>query len=133
MYDNNLQFRQTTASLTQTETSTALKIAVPADGLALVVDVPKKDVGDTLQITLQHSTDNSTFTTLLTEELVASVTATSTVPFKIVRRFQSANAYFRTVMTVAGTSPDFGAVQARIGDKDLWQNVAMGTYATANP
>lgn len=134
VFDSNLQFRSTTDSLTQTETSAAVTInGTPADGLALVVDVPKKDIGDTLQVTLQHSTDNSTWTTLITTETVASVTATSTVPFKIVRRFNTRNKYVRTVMTVAGTSPDFGAVKARIGDNDQWQSAGMGVNATSNP
>ena len=134
MYDSNLQFRSTTASLTATETSAAVTInGTPATGLALVVDVPRKDVGDTLQVTLQHSTDNTTWTPLLTLETVASVTVASTVPFKLVRRFHTRNKYVRTVMTVAGTTPDFGAVQARIGDQDQWNLTAMGQNATVNP
>ncbi len=135
VYDSQLQFRSTTDSLTQTETSSAVSIpgGTPIDGLALVIDVPKKSIGDTMQVTLQHSTDNSTYTNLLTIETVASVTAASTVPFKITRRFNTDNKYLKTVTTVAGTSPDFGAVQIRIGDDDNWNNLAVGANVTVNP
>lgn len=135
VFDTNLQFRSTSASLTATETSATVEIpgGTPTDGLALVIDIPKRDVGDTLAITLTHSTDNSTFTTLETLETVASITATNSVPFKLVRRFYSRNRYYRTVMTVAGTSPDFGAVQARVGSSDEWNILSVGANATANP
>ena len=134
IFDSQLYFRSTTDSLTQTETSSALTInGTPADGLALVIDVPKKSIGDTMQVSLQHSTDNSTWTTLLNTETVASVTAASTVPFKIVRRFNTSNKYVRTVTTVAGTSPDFGAVVIRIGDDTQWNILGVGQNATSNP
>lgn len=134
-YDAQLQFRSTTDSLTQTETSSAVSIpgGTPIDGLALVVDVPKKSIGDTMQVTLRHSTDDSTYTDLLVTETVASVTAASTVPFKIVRRFNTRAKYLKTVITVAGTSPDFGAVQARIGDDDTSYFLGVGANITANP
>ena len=135
VYDSQLQFRSTTDSLTGTETSAAVAIpgGTPIDGLALVIDVPKKSVGDTMQVTLRHSTDNSTYTDLLVTETVASVATASTVPFKIVRRFNTGNGYLKTVTTVAGTSPDFGAVQIRIGDDDNDNRLAVGASDTANP
>lgn len=135
IYDANLQFRNTTDSLTQTETSAALKIGpTPAGGLNLVIDVPKKSVGDTMQLTLQHSTDNSTFTNLTTIETVASVTQASTVPFKIVRPIDTQVPYVRTVITVAGTSPDFGAVKVRVGGRgERWQQNALGTGISSTP
>lgn len=135
VFDANLQFRNTTASLTATETSSGLAInGTPHDGLALVIDVPKKSIGDTMQVTLQHSTDDSSYQTLLTLDTVASVTAASTVPFKIVRRFHTRLKYVRTVITVAGTSPDFGAVVARIGDQDEWNVTGLGqNAATSTP
>lgn len=135
VYDSQLQFRNTTDSLTATETSSAVNIpgGTPIDGLALVIDVPKKSIGDTMQVTLRHSTDNSTYTDLLVIETVASVTAASTVPFKITRRFYSRNAWFKTVTTVAGTSPDFGAVQMRVGNDDNWNILSVGASATSNP
>ena len=134
IFDSQLLFRSTTDSLTATETSSALTInGTPADGLAIVVEVPKKSVGDTMQVTLQHSTDNSTWTNLLFIETVASVTEASTTPFKLVRRFHTRNKYVRTVTTVAGTSPDFGVVISRIGDADQWNLLGIGQNATSNP
>lgn len=134
IWDSQLFFRNTTDSLTQTETSSALTInGTPAAGLALVIDVPKKSIGDTMQVTLQHSTDNSTWTNLLFIETVASVTAASTVPFNITRRVHTRNKYVRTVTTVAGTSPDFGAVSIKIGDSEQWNLLDVGQNATANP
>ncbi len=135
VFDSQLQFRSTTDSLTNTETSAAVVIpgGTPHTGLALVIDVPKKSIGDTMQVTLRHSTDGSTYTDLLVTETVASVTGLSTVPFKIVRRFHTRNKYLKTVTTVAGTTPDFGAAQIRIGDNDEWNILAVGTNAATNP
>lgn len=135
VYDTQLAFRSTTDSLTQTETSSVVTIpgGTPIDGLALIIDIPKKSVGDTMQVTLQHSTDNSTYTNLLVIETVASVTAASTVPFKIPRRFYSRNKYYKTVTTVAGTSPDFGAVLIRVGNDDNWNILSVGANASTNP
>ena len=127
VFDSNLQFRNTTASATTTETSSAVEIGgTPIDGLALVVDIPKQSAGDTLQVFLQHSSDNSTYTTLLTTELMASVTQASVVPYKITRRFFTSLKYVRTIMAITGTSPDYGAVKIRIGDRDTWNNAAVG-------
>lgn len=134
MRDNNLFFRNTTASLTATETSSGLAInGTPAGGLAVVIDVPKKDVGDTVQFKLQHSTDDLTYTDLGVFETIASVTATVSTPTKLVRRFHTRNKYVRLLSTVAGTSPDFGAVKAYIGDEDVWHNAKLGQNVTSNP
>lgn len=134
MRDNNLLFRDTTASLTETETSAAIEInGTPLKGMAVVLNVPKKSIGDTLQLTLQHSTNGSTWTTLLTAETVASVTEASTVPFKITRRFNTRNKYAKVILTVAGTSPDFGAVNGHIESMAEWNDLPLGTTATVNP
>lgn len=135
MNDSQLFFRTSgSVSLTQTETATGIAInGTPAIGLALVVDVPKKSVGDTMQVILDHSTDDSTYTPLETMETVASVTEASTVPFKLVRRFHTRNKYVRTRILVAGTSPDFGAVVVRITDSDQWNILKVGQNTTVNP
>lgn len=135
VYDSNLQFRSTTDSLTATETSSAVSIpgGTPIEGLALVIDVPKKSAGDTMQVTLQHSTDDSTYTNLVVTETVASVATASTVPFRIIRRFHTRNKYLKTVTTVAGTSPDFGAVQIRIDNASVQNDLAVGANVSSNP
>lgn len=135
MNDSNLFFRTSgSVSLTQTETTSGIAInGTPAIGLALVVDVPKVSVGDTMQVILDHSTDDSTYTTLEALETVASVTVASTVPFKLTRRFYTRNKYIRTRILVAGTSPDFGAVVVRVTDSDQWNILKVGQNAASNP
>lgn len=128
MLDNNLFLRTSGAgSLTATETATALAInGTPQTGLACRVIIPKQSIGDTMQVTLQHSTDNSTFTNLLTFETLSSVTAAITDSVELTRRFATQLKYVRTVTTVAGTSPDFGAVVIAIGDQDAWNQIPVG-------
>ncbi len=135
IYDSQLFFRTSGAgSLTATETSATLTIdGTPAIGLALVINVPKKSVGDTVQPILDHSTDNSTFTPLVALETVASVTEASTVPFQLVRRFHTRNKYVRLRWLVAGTSPDFGACTAMINDGSQWNILKVGQNAASNP
>lgn len=128
MFDNNLRLRTAGAgSLTATETSSAFTInETPIDGLSIVVHVPKRSAGDTMQVTLRHSTDDSTYTDLLVMDTVASVAAATTVPTQYRGRFVTRGKYLKTVTTVAGTSPDFGAVVIDIGDQDFQNN-----YTTA--
>lgn len=135
--DTNMFFRTSgAASLTATETSASITInGTPAIGLAWVVDIPKKSVGDTVQLSLEHSTDDSTYTTIAEMEIVASVTAglSPGTPFKLVRGFKTRNKYVREVRYVLGTSPDFGVVISRIDDTSQWNLLTTGQNATANP
>ena len=121
MFDNALFLRTSGAgSLTATETSSGVAInRTPQGGLACVINVPKQSIGDTVTAKLQHSTDDSTYTDLINFEVVASTTAAITTSSK----------YVRTVLTVAGTSPDFGAVTVMIGDRDQWNNISVGANA----
>lgn len=134
IFDANLMFRDTTDSLTATETSSWLTInGTGVNGLCLVMDVPKKSVGDTMQVTLQFSGDGSNVDESYAVETVASVTEASTVPFKIVRPFKTRFKYVRTVTTVAGTSPDFGVVKSRIGSGDEWNLLTRGMATPSAP
>lgn len=128
MLDNNLFLRTTGAgSLTATETTSGIAIkGTPQGGLAWIVCVPKKSVGDTIVAKLQHSTDDSTYTDLVTLEVVASVTVADTDSDKHVRRFATELKYVRAEFTAAGTSPDFGAVWSAIGDRDAWNTLQVG-------
>lgn len=128
MFDSNLFLRTTgDGSLTATETATGIEVGpTPAGGLACVVVLPKQSVGDTVATKLQHSTDNSTYTDLVTFETVASVTAAITTSVKLVRRFATQLKYVRAEFTVAGTSPDFGAVWCAVGASDQWNTLAVG-------
>jgi hypothetical protein len=134
MFDSGLFLRTAgVASLTETTTGTGVAInRTPAAGLACVVLVPKQSVGDTVRVKLQHSTDNSTYTDLVSFETVASITAARTTSAKFVRRFATEMKYVRYEATVAGTSPDYGAVVVAIGDRDQWNSIAVGEV-TATP
>ena len=127
MFDNDLFLRTTGAgSLTATETSAGVAIkGTPLKGLSAVVNIPKKSVGDTVRAKVQHSTDNVTYTDLVSFETVASVTAADTTPIQLVRRFATELKYVRAELTVAGTSPDFGAVSVVIGNADQWNRLPV--------
>lgn len=119
--------------MSSTETSSAITInETPIGGLSVNVIIPKRDVGDTVQVTLQHSTDGSTYTTLYAFDTVASITATNTTAIRLRQRVNTRAKYLRTVSTVAGTSPDFGAVQIFLGDRDMANNYTVTAATTPN-
>ena len=128
MFDNGMFLRTSGAgSLTATETATGVSIkGTPLKGLSAVVIVPKQSVGDTMRAKIQHSTDDSTYTDLVSFETLASVTAAITSSVILVRRFATELKYVRSEITVAGTSPDFGAVVVVIGDADQWNTMTVG-------
>jgi len=129
MFDSNLFLRTTGAgSLTSNESATGIAInGTPVDGLSWVIGIPKLGTaGTTAAFKLQHSTDNSTYTDLITVETIASVTVTSAVSLILVRRFATELKYVRSSVVVAGTSPDFGAVWMAIGDMDQWNTLQLG-------
>lgn len=134
IYDSQLFFRNTSDSLTATETSSWLTInGVNAQDLAVVIDVPKKSIGDTAQFTLQFSENGSNARDSYAIATVASVTESTTVPFNITRPFKTRYKYARLVSTVAGTSPDFGAVVARIAKGEEWNILTRGNAAPSAP
>ena len=120
MYDNNLVLRSAgVGTLTSTETATAVQInETPIDGLSCNVIVPKQSSGTTLQVTIQDSTDNTTFSTLAVLEMLASSTLTTGGPFRQRKRFVTRGKYLRTITAVLGTSPSYGAVEIFLGDRD---------------
>lgn len=132
MFDANLFLRTSGAvSLTQTETTAGIAInRTPLTALAWVMNVPKQSIGDTITAKLQHSTDDSSYSDLVPLEVVASTTAAITTSSQYVRRFATELKYVRAIFTVAGTSPDFGAVTSMIGDRDQWNNVKVGAAST---
>lgn len=131
MWDNNLFLRNSTVSLTQTETGTTTAGVVtikrtPAAGLSCVVVIPKQSAGDTLRIKLQHSTDNSSYSDLVSFDTVTSITQADTNSVILVRRFATEMKYVRYEATAAGTTPDYGAVKIMIGDRDQWNTLQVG-------
>lgn len=138
MHDANNFYRNTTDSLTATETSAWLATyGSPAIGLRVFIEIPKQSVGDTLQATLQFSTDGTTLETASSLEIgiLSSTTAAITTPVTRVRgvtgmRFK----YSRLVLTALGTSPDFGAVRAGVADPRAEPNLlGVGAFAGNNP
>lgn len=132
MWDNGLFLRTSGAgSLTATETTTGVAInRTPMVGLSCNVIVPKQSVGDTVRVKLQHSTDDSTYTDLVSFETVTSTTAAITTSSIYRRRFATELKYVRAEATVAGTSPDFGAVVIVIGDRDQWNTLPVAAAST---
>lgn len=130
--DTQLFFRTSgAASLTATETSATLTInGTPHNGLMLEINYPKYSIGDTAQSTLNHSTDGTTWTALLAIETVASQTGLRTTPAQIRRVFHTRFKYVQLVTTVAGTSPDFGIVNAFISNVGQWNLLTLGQNAT---
>ena len=128
MLDLNLFLRTGgVGSMSSTETSSAKTIKeTPVKGLSAIVVVPQRDVGDTMQVTIQESTNNSTWDDAFKFTTIASVTETTTTPIVQRGRFHSRGKYFRSVTTVAGTTPDFGAVQIAIGAHDAPNNYKLG-------
>ena len=134
MFDNNLFFRTTGTSLTATEPSAAITInETPLDGLCLVVGIPKSALNTGLQVTLQHSTDNTTWTNLCVLDTfpVGANQALSTVPKTLRQRFMTRSKFVRTVATTSGAgTPDFGGVYIAIGDEDNANNYAVTAGTT---
>lgn len=117
MRDSQMLLRSTTANLTSTETSAAFTMGpTPLDGLNCVVVVPQQGTQTTFDLTLQDSTDNSHWNTFLTFETLASNTQAVSTPVMQARRFQTLGQYIRSVVTVAGTSPNYGAVEVWLDD-----------------
>lgn len=133
MRDSNLILRSSTAgTLTSTETSAAFTGGpTPLDGLRCVALVPSQSSGTTLQISLQESTDGTTYTTFETFTLLASTTVTTSPAVMQARPFSSMCPNIRSVTTVAGTSPSYGGVQIWIDDGPHPGDWFLGWQATA--
>lgn len=136
MIDNNLFFRSTTDSVTSTETSSWVAInGTPAIGLPVTAIIPKGSIGDTLALDLQFSTDASNSDPSVSMRLffLASRTEAYTTSRRITRRIGGVRRkYARTILTVAGTSPDFGAIQLFVDDAhrlDNYQTVGVNSTA----
>ena len=117
MNDANLFFRNTTDSLTQTETSSALDIGgTPAGGAVFFMHVPKQSQTDTIVAKLLFSTDDSDYTDedTITIAIVSATATAVTAGRSIRRRFHTRYRYVKLELTVAGTSPDYGAVRAGV-------------------
>lgn len=132
MFDANLVFRSSATALSTTETSSAITInETPVGGLCLVVFFAGAAANSTIQTTLQHSTDNSTYTNLVVLDTV-TYTAASTVPKTLRQRFVTRAKYLKTVTTTGGTgTPSFTTCGIVIGDFDAPNNYTGAAATTA--
>lgn len=131
MRDSQMFLRSTTASLTSTETTAAFTGGpTPLDGLNCYVLVPSQSAGTTLQATLYDSTNGSAWNPVATFTTLASTTLTTSPPVMQARRFSSICTQFRAVITPAGTSPNYGAVQVWLDDGPGSADWFLGWQAT---
>lgn len=132
MFDNNLVFRSSATALTTTETSSAITInETPETGLCLVAFWAGAAANSTVQVTLQHSTDNSTYTNLVVLDTV-TYTAASTTPKTLRQPFRTRAKYLKTVTTTGGTgTPSFTTCGIVLGDQDYANNYGTTAATTA--
>lgn len=107
--DKNLLLRDGTTNLTATETSASKKIEeTPAEGMDVVISVPQATgTSPTLDPKIQESDDDSTWQDLV---VFKQITASG----EYTRHFATKFDYVRVVLTVGGTSPNFGKVLVAI-------------------
>lgn len=121
--------RPSDGAVTTTVTTEPIRLGqAPGLGFPVKIIVPEQDAdADTLTITVQESaTENSGYRTFASVPVVTGAAGTDlsarasslTIPFRI----NNTLPYVRWVLTVAGSSPDFGGVS--IG-------VDVGSYANA--
>jgi hypothetical protein len=113
MRDVDTTLRDGTTDLTTTETtSTVLVRGTPLGGLALCIECPTEptDANETLDVTLEDGDQvgGGDAALLLT---VPQIVKTDTYPKRVIRRFYTTKDYVRTVLTTAGTTPDFKGVK----------------------
>ena len=110
-------------NLTATETRAATDFGGNSPGMPYegVVHVPQATgTTPTLDITVQEAqTVGGTYRTIVT---IPQITAAGNYPF----RFTNARRWIRLVMTVGGTTPNFGAVHASLDEGKVQNDVQLG-------
>ena len=108
-YDSSGMLRAAAAgNLTANENGTGKQIyGTPAGGIEVRMHVPAFVAATTLDVKIQHSDDNATWTDLL---VFAQINAATQVG-EHRRRLTTPKQYVRHVATVGGAGPNFGAVQ----------------------
>jgi len=101
-------------NLAATETSPAVELgAAPIAGHDVVVHVPAQNAnGDTLDITFtQSATLGGSYVLFHT---IAQITGASAAPTRRVAKLQNTLAFVKCVLTVGGSTPNWGAVSAGV-------------------
>jgi len=115
-YDYNTMFFNTTAATTATATSSVIDFHGPdLDEVDYRIVVNGTVSGTTPKIvpTLETSDDNSTFSTEFTFPDITAAGETH-------KKFRSRKRYRRLKLTVSGTSPSFGHIEAGIDSGARW-------------
>jgi len=100
-------------SLTATETTAAIEIgAAPTHGHGVAVHVPaQNNAADTLDITFEESdTEGGTFRRFADVRPQVTGSGAAAAPIDLPLRIYPTRPWVRCVLTVAGTTPDFGSV-----------------------
>ena len=107
MYDTNSQLiTQTTATASVTGSGFDLKYGTPKYGLVARMTVPtfiSATAGSTFTPSIQHSTDNTAYTTLVTGDALTGGTAAVTTQAPIFMPFITNKRYVRGVLTVVSS------------------------------
>ena len=115
-YDANLVLRDGSTNLKATETTSALDIkGTPLKGLACRVTVPQASgTSPTLDVKVQDSDDGTNW-----DDLVVFPQITQAGTYR--RQVATPRRYVRAVLTVGGTSPNFGGVRVELGLPDAFR------------
>ncbi len=123
-------------NLTATETLSSVDVgALPRGGLSVEVAVPSvSGSSPTLDVTVEHSGDDSTFLTRTTHPQITDATGrlgtgvdVYVIPIDTYLRF------IRVVLTVAGASANFGAVLVNIGKQQARNVLQVGNLSSNTP
>ena len=115
-YDVHTMFFNTSSAVTSTSTSDAIDFHGPdleEIDYRIVVNGTVSGTSPKIVATLETSNDNSTFTTEMT---FPDITAAGEVH----KKFRSRKRYRKLKLTVSGTSPSFGHVEAGIDSGARW-------------
>jgi len=109
--DGDFMLRDGSTDLTSTENCTGKHVgASPYQGMKALVHVPEADdAADTLDIHFEDSPDDVTYTDLEGGAMTQITGTTSAATYEFLLP-KWTGPYLRAVCTVAGTTPDFGAV-----------------------
>ncbi len=137
--DADLSFRAAAAGdLLATFTSNSLDVgALPRGGLSVEVAVPGPVTGtnETLDITVEHSADDTNWLTRATHPQITDTTGrlgtgVDVYPVPIDTYFR----YIRVVLTVGGTgTPNFGAVVVNLTKQQARNVLPVGNLAANTP
>lgn len=118
--------------LDATETLTAIELGqAPIGGWPVSVQVPEQDDGaDTLDVTWEESaTQGGTYREFQKSRPQVTGAGDAAAPLELTDRIQNNLPWVRAVLTVAGSTPNFGAVTVGIDAGKHRNALQQGAYA----